>query len=610
MAIQNSIGIVTVTAFILWGGDMDLWKRVLLLCIAYVVLLACFYRDCEREQREGRWIRAFCLLLAFDCVLGKSLSDTQSWSQIFGGVWQLLRSCLFIVGWYRIFRCAVRMIRQMLQLPLFQNREPRSKIAKFLFEKNAFWRYFAVILILELTWFLAYRPGTIEPDAYRQLMEGLGVRELSTHHPVLISKGMAGCVVLARYAGLGDNFGIFLYTSVQFCIQAIAFSYLQQVLGKLGTPIFLRFATLLFQAVLPLFPMWGFTFVKDTGYCIFVTILTTLLADLAGCKESKTVRRMIVMAVACAGCVLFRNDGRYVVVITMLFGILFGKKLRRYFVVGLLTAAVAIGIVDGVYVPSLQAAPGSVREMLSIPLQQTARYVKLHGDDITVEEKAVLEEVFGGDYTIIAQTYDVNISDPVKTYFVEYPSKELLNQYFKVWAAQFLRHPDTYVQAFLNHAYGYTYPWKKFTYPTTDHFGFLEGIAWFRQVSGDGIVNDDLNTSFWMHNPALRNVLESGTKLLARMPVTRLLFTPAVYCVGLFGVVFLLLERKKYRDCIICIPLLVVWLICVASPVVASVRYALPIMACSPILAGMCMRPGEGKAGNTNTVDSDTRCST
>ena len=62
----------------------------------------------------------------------------------------------------------------------------------------------------------------------------------------------------------------------------------------------------------------------------------------------------------------------------------------------------------------LGAGRGGVQEMLSIPFQQTARYVKFHPKDITLSEKAILSKVL--NYDKLAKNYNPVSADPVKGY--------------------------------------------------------------------------------------------------------------------------------------------------------------------------------------------------
>lgn len=67
--------------------------------------------------------------------------------------------------------------------------------------------------------------------------------------------------------------------------------------------------------------------------------------------------------------------------------------------------------------PSLKITGGSVRESLSVPFQQTARYVRDYGDEVTEEVKEAIDSILR--YDLLASKYNPNLSDPVKKLFNE-----------------------------------------------------------------------------------------------------------------------------------------------------------------------------------------------
>ena len=61
-------------------------------------------------------------------------------------------------------------------------------------------------------------------------------------------------------------------------------------------------------------------------------------------------------------------------------------------------------------------APGSEKEMLSVPLQQMARLLKEHGSQVSKKDKEIIEYVMcpGEDYSVLVKRYNPRQSDPVK----------------------------------------------------------------------------------------------------------------------------------------------------------------------------------------------------
>lgn len=85
----------------------------------------------------------------------------------------------------------------------------------------------------------------------------------------------------------------------------------------------------------------------------------------------------------------------------------------------------------GLFFKAARVSTVGKQEALSVCFQQTARYVKYHGDEVTGEEEAAIKKVLA--YKKLAKKYQPALSDPVKgTYKSEATSTDLKN-YFKVW---------------------------------------------------------------------------------------------------------------------------------------------------------------------------------
>lgn len=99
--------------------------------------------------------------------------------------------------------------------------------------------------------------------------------------------------------------------------------------------------------------------------------------------------------------------------------------------------------------------PGSVKEMLSVPFQQTARYLKEYPDDVTSKERKAINKIL--DYDKLAEIYQPDRSDNVKDTYKN--KKGGLKRYFRqAWLPMFFKHPDAYFEATLENTYGYYYP--------------------------------------------------------------------------------------------------------------------------------------------------------
>lgn len=106
----------------------------------------------------------------------------------------------------------------------------------------------------------------------------------------------------------------------------------------------------------------------------------------------------------------------------------------------------------------LGVVPGSVREVLSVPFQQTARFMKLRSDEVSKEEFEIINQVLPASK--LGRRYNPDNADYIKDKFKVESTKKDLIEYFKVWLAMGFRHPRIYIDATLANTYGYFYPFE------------------------------------------------------------------------------------------------------------------------------------------------------
>lgn len=86
-----------------------------------------------------------------------------------------------------------------------------------------------------------------------------------------------------------------------------------------------------------------------------------------------------------------RNNGFYIVFpATVMFLLISGKKYIFSLIVMLLALFSFNWGYYNVLLPINDVQPGGIQEMLSVPFQQTARFVKYYGDELSEEDKEAI----------------------------------------------------------------------------------------------------------------------------------------------------------------------------------------------------------------------------
>ena len=444
------------------------------------------------------------------------------------------------------------------------------------------------LLLCWLPLLLLSLPGTVHGDYIVQLLQHFGNRPLDTANP-FVSTLIYGCLYDAGYALLGSSSGGILFTVItQAVLFATSISICLTAFESLGTNVNLVWAAWAFFACTPIFPLYAFDCVKDTLACPFVIIYVTLLCSCyhvhrTGMPESwwHSTPLIVIVGIVCS---FLRNNFSYCVIPSLLVLQLSRRNLRSAL---LSTACVVVttSLFGTLVVNVFGVEKGNIREVLSVPMQQVAYCLTNHGDDITKEERKNIQSLLTVDIDEIPSCYTFRISDPVKSRF-NIQTRDELALFMRTWASIGLRHPRSYLTAFLHGNFGYWYPYLR-----------LSDIKWSNPLSispEDYIaqLHDTLKMDFsgdashLLEVKALdrktRDSVRELVEVIGNTPVIGLLFEPALFIwIALFVGSHLARGRGNFAPLVFCGML---FLTCCASPDFSNVRYAFPFFSIAPLL--------------------------
>lgn len=405
-------------------------------------------------------------------------------------------------------------------------------------------------------------------------MEESGDILLNNHHPVLHT------LLLGVFLKLGEDvgsyfFGMELYSILQSLAFATTLTFILLKLREYGLPSKLQKVVFVLFAFFPLFPLWGMTLMKDTLFTIALSLTTILIYDSFRYPENFGKKRYVALVLVLFLLMAIRNNGFYLTLALLPFVIIHFRKDKRFLVkiVSVLLIPMLIFKIgySGILFSSLGIREGSPREMLSVPFQQTARYITEYEDEITPEEEDAILTVLGNhekSLEDIAKIYVPDRSDNVKGIYNKYAETDDLVNYFKVWFSQLTKHPLVYVEAFLN----LNYSW--FCFDAEWDIIYYNGVTdetvpeYFKGLDNSKAFSDE------------RDILEEIINTIDQIPIVNCFFEFSFYT-WLYVIVFIaMLIRKRHKDLLACLPLFVNYAICFVGPV-AYMRYALPMVVCS-----------------------------
>ena len=535
------------------------------------IFIYLFYKKYSKKLHPLKYILA--VIFSLCCVIGNSYQEISSWNLVFSTVPLFLISIMQVFCYYYLIKTIFCFIDTFLERKRTIKVNTNNKLVK-LFQEHPFLFSLIVMLLFWLIYMIAFYPLILSKDPSFQIKQFFNVKtkyidyviplsdkvNLTNHHPVFHTMLLGGSIKLGRLLG-SDNLGLFIYAIMQSITLASSLAYTIYYLYKKKKSLVLSFILLMIYSLVPMFPFYAMSAVKDTLYTavivFFVITLFTILDD----KEIKTSKYIVLLLLSIL-LYLLRNNGIYVVVGTILVLAIYRRKEFIYLTAVLLFVISTYISYDKILLPALKIPAGSIRETLSVPFQQTARYVKEHGDDIPLEDKKKIDKVL--EYDTLKDRYNPNLADPVKNKYNKYTTKKELKDYFGVWKKELLKHPDTYIEATLNNTFGYFYP-------DTSNWYIYSGKNNNKLITEDNLVNYHYNKLV-----PLRIVLSAYGIIFPYIPLIGLISNIGFSAMLLLTIIVYLLISKYRKYIIAMLPSLLSLAICFISPANTYFRYSMP----------------------------------
>lgn len=406
-----------------------------------------------RFPRRGRGLSALAVFLGAWWVFARVYADPLRTVQPLATSGQALKIPVTFVGMTCLYDLLLRMLDSVLgsgaDIPAWSGKPPA--LIRAYRRRPGLVCALAVLACWAVHLIIAY-PVTMNYDSAMQVEQAIGLVPYDGNHPPFSTMVIALFIAFGRALGHAQR-GLFAYLLVQTAYAAVAVGYAQATLYRLRAPRWLRMISLAVCAFAPCYADNVTVILKDVPYAFSALVLACELARLCVLREEgygRSAGFAVRYTLSALVMTLFRNNGLGIVI--PLAALLIGQMVRgRRFVLRtaaalVLPALLALGIGSAVR-EAFDVTPGSVREGLSLPFQQTARFVRYHADEIPPEEAAVIDEVI--NYSRIGDFYNPYMSDPVKATIRPDVTDAELMAYFGVWAKQFWRDPLCYMQATL-----------------------------------------------------------------------------------------------------------------------------------------------------------------
>lgn len=548
------------------------------------ILLLYFIYKCIKNStiiHQKKSIKVLSLILAFFMIFGNSFMLVSSTLLVFKNIGYFIISLLMYIGYYNLFLIIISYIFRFIDKNNYDEvgNKKNNKIIS-LFKKHPFLFSVVFIIICWLPYIISFYPIILSPDPSYQIKQFFGIRTkyadysiliddnvvITNHHPVTHTALLGGCLKLGELMG-NDNLGLFFYSIIQitFLVTTLAFSiyYMQ----KMNLKTKYLFVVLLLYALVPMFPLYAMSGVKDVIFGTLIFLYLIFLHNYIKVKGDYKWWQYILIILLLILICLFRNNGIHTLILSLPFLLFVVRKRWKEILIVMICVFGFYGVFDKIVLPYFKITPGSIREALSVPFQQTARLVKYHSDDLTSEEIEVIDKILG--YDDLAERYNPELSDPVKNEYNKYATNEDLKEYFKVWFSGLIKHPGTYIEATMNNTYGYFYP---------------EKTNWYVYYKYDDRIVEDGFSYSYNSLGTLRNVLSNYAVCFPYIPVIGLISNIGFNVWIILVLLTYAIYKKLYKNIVILSPVLALILVCILGPANTYFRYALPFIFAMPFI--------------------------
>ena len=277
MSIGTSFMVSSSFKFITYNLFLVLGLSVLLFFIMYFILNKIFYILDNYNKTENK---------KYNRLL--SLFDNHP----------IIFSCIFIILCYLIYIIAF--------YPMILSKDPSFQLLQYFHIDNKY-SYYSVLLDNNVI--------------------------ITNHHPVVHTLLLGTCAQIGISLFNNVNIGLFLYSIIQISVLVLTLSYTIYFMKSIKISLKYRLVCLLLYALVPVFPFYAMSPVKDV---IFGSLVILYIISYYKCIISekelnlKEIFKIIILSILLF---LFRNNGIHLFILSFPLLIIINKKNRKAFII-------------------------------------------------------------------------------------------------------------------------------------------------------------------------------------------------------------------------------------------------------------------------------------
>lgn len=550
--IRMLLSVMLILAWLLLIRNTDSFFSVYILCaILGFVSINCDKRSAEKAQKRqsvltlciAALFSAAVVLANYECFWAKRLAFIRIGTAL-------------SVGTYMAYSVLITLVNATS--PVRTDAERNTK------GKKMFLYMLVAILLIDVVYFfgVAY-PGYMTVDNCIQLQQ-IQTGEYTNHHPFWHTMIIKVCVDLGLGLFHDINIGVAIYSLFSVAVLASTIAYMFASLYTAGVPVAWLAGTGVILLFSPYNIVYSVTMWKDiifaAAVCAFVTSMFRILRRLGSDRWN-----YIILEISGIGFGIFRSNGWMALAVTFLVALFLYNQNKKLICFMLIALAISF-VLKHLILSMLQIAQPDTIEMLSIPAQQIARVI-YNQLPLTADEENWISKL--ADINEIQARYRSYISDPVKI-LVRTTNEQYLNEhkleYLKLWIQIGMKHPKTYLTAWIDQTKGY---WN----------GGYEYWIWVLRAEDNtfGIVNT-------CYSEVLRKIFHSWFTCYTNNVIFQPFRSIGLHCwLSVCTFYVFLVQRRK--EIILSVPTLaIIATLLISTPVFSEFRYAYAVFLTLPVM--------------------------
>lgn len=293
-----------------------------------ILFMALFYVNIKIDKMRTHnlfGLKVINVIIAIWWLMSEGFRINDAIINLYCSEGQIVKSIIYVVGATHLLNCLSCLLYELFKTKnqIMKTGEKTSKIGNF-YHSHPYIFYFILMFLVWIPHTIISHPASMECDVWDSLYQYFGKSTFTAHHPPVFT------VLIGWFASFGlsvgdVNAGFFLWVLSQTIICAAIMAYVLHTMKILKAPDWLMVLTFLIATFSPFYNSYVTTIVKDTPYsfAVLLYMIELVYMHIDWKKYWNSLRHIVLFILSNISMVLFRHNGKYILVVMLLYPRLF-----------------------------------------------------------------------------------------------------------------------------------------------------------------------------------------------------------------------------------------------------------------------------------------------